>query len=109
MIMKEVKGSLSGYKSEINTHVVTSQLPTTHKETRRVKKKIKMFVAIFLVLSISMLTQSAPAAEPEPAPCSIVPEPICETRSSIDENGRPIQEERCRIVERISASCFDGK
>ena len=103
--MKEVKGSPPGYKSEINTHVVNSQLPTTHKETRRDKKKIKMIVAIFLVLSISMLTQSAPAAEPAPAPCTPqgpcieVPERICETLS-LDENGQPIQ--LCRVVFRIA-------
>ena len=100
MIMKEVKGSPSGYKSEINTHVVTSQLQTAHKEKRRDKKKNKMFIAIFLILSLSMLTQSAPAAEPAPDPCRVSPEQICETRSSLDENGQPIQ--LCRVVLRIA-------
>ena len=54
--------------------MVISHLQRSLKETRRTKTTTKMFkmfnVTLFLVLSISMLTQSAPAADPEPQDCS---------------------------------------
>ena len=49
----------------------------------------KMFVTVFLILSISMLTQSAPAADPEPA-------------SSDSAHCQSISEETCEIVLKLS-------
>ena len=108
--MREVKFCLGCYKWVVNAQVFISQQSTQQQVPRQHKLKMfKIIITIFLVLSISMLTQSAPAAEPAPAPCRVSPEQICETRSSLDENGQPIQEVRCRVVERLSSSCFEGK
>ena len=51
------------------------QLTNKH-EDKTATKMFKMFsVTLFLVLSISMLTQSAPAADPEPQECQPIKEP----------------------------------
>ena len=47
-----------------------------HTKKQEDKTATKMFsVTLFLVLSISMLTQSAPAADPEPQECQPIKEP----------------------------------
>ena len=66
---------------------------------------LKMFVTLILVLSISMLTQSAPAADPAPAPCSSVPEEICEIETEFTGGGQPIFAQRCRIEFRVVGDC----
>ena len=59
----EVK-CIPGHKYQVNTPAVISQVQTTHKEARRNKtasKLFKMFLIMLLVLSLSMMIQSAPA------------------------------------------------
>ena len=58
------RSNVPEYKGEVNTHVVISQLHPTHISTRRHKttlKMFKMFITVFLVLSISMMVKSKPA------------------------------------------------
>ena len=53
-----------GHKYKVNTPAIISQVQTTHKEARRNKtasKLFKMVLTMLLVLSLSMMIQSAPA------------------------------------------------
>ena len=52
-----------------------------------------------------MLTESAPAADPAPAPCSSVPEEICEIETSITGGGQPIFRQVCRVEFRVVGDC----
>ena len=61
------------YKGEVNPHGVISQLNTTLKSTRRHKstlKMFKMFITVFLVLSISMMVKSKPTSTTEEEFCN---------------------------------------
>ena len=52
------------HKYKVNTPAIISQVQTTHKEARKNKtasKLFKMFLIMLLVLSLSMMIQSAPA------------------------------------------------
>ena len=52
-----------------------------------------------------MLTQSAPAADPAPAPCRSVPEEICEIETEFTGGGQPIFRQVCRIEFRVVGDC----
>ena len=71
----------------------------------------KMFVTVFLILSISLLTQSAPAADPAPAPCVEYFEEVCEPVLAPPLPGCDDCDSRvvtlCRNEIRRTASCFE--
>ena len=87
MIMREVKLCPGCYKWVVNAQVFISQQSTQQQVPRQHKLKMfKIIITIFLVLSISMLTQSAPAAEPVPQrdPFCLCPRlfaPVCGSNS----------------------------
>ena len=72
----------------------------------------KMFVTLFLVLCISMLTQCAPAADPAPAPCIQLPVEICETIIEFTGGGQTLDGKprlKCRIEFKTEGDCGEGK
>ena len=62
-----------------------------------------MFITVLLILSISLLTQSAPAADP--APCVLINRPIMACRPVFDPTTGNIEEECVTEIVQEAISC----